>query len=102
MEYHSDNLKTASKIFESGMKHFKKQGEFLLAYLDFLIMINKGESIKVLFEQGLTALLQDVNIENENLNGDITSGANMSLQESKSKENIKKKNCIKKLIKKFR
>lgn len=101
MEYHSDNLKTASKIFELGMKHFKKQGEFLLAYLDFLIMINKGESIKVLFEQGLTALLQDVNIENENLNGDITSGANMRLQESKSKENIKKKNCIKKLIKKF-
>lgn len=100
MEYHSDNLKTASKIFELGMKHFKKQGEFLLAYLDFLIMINKGESIKVLFEQGLTALLQDVNIENDQ-NGDSTTGASMRLQEAKIKENAKKKNCIKKFIKKF-
>ncbi|CUM50416.1 unnamed protein product [Debaryomyces fabryi] len=100
MEYHSDNLKTASKIFELGMKHFKKQGEFLLAYLDFLIMINKGESIKVLFEQGLTALLQDVNIENDQ-NGDSTTSASMRLQEAKIKENAKKKNCIKKFIKKF-
>lgn len=99
MEYHSDNLKTASKIFELGMKHFKKQGEFLLAYLDFLIMINKDESIKVLFEQGLTALLQDMTIENEGHNGTITS--HTILQESKNKENAKKKNCIKKLIKKF-
>lgn len=101
MEYHSDNLKTASKIFELGMKHFKKNGEFLLSYLDFLIMINKGESIKVLFEQGLTALLQDVNIENEELNGTINSKSDLRLQKNKGEENIKKKNCIKKLIKKF-
>lgn len=60
MEYYSDKKKTANKVFELGLKLYGTNGKFLLAYLDYLIMINEIESIKVLFEVSLTNLLNEI------------------------------------------
>lgn len=56
MEYYSDNKNIARKVFELGMKSYGSDGGYLLAYLDFLMMANEIESIKVLFEIAMTNL----------------------------------------------
>ncbi|CAH6718348.1 mRNA 3'-end-processing protein Rna14p [[Candida] jaroonii] len=60
MEYYSDNKKTANKVFELGLKTYGTNGKYLLAYLDYLIMVNEIESIKVLFEVSITNLLKEI------------------------------------------
>lgn len=69
IEYYSDNKSTAIKILRLAMKKFGQNGEFLLAYLDYLITLNDFESIKTFFEQARTNLLKDYNTEKEDLDG---------------------------------
>lgn len=65
MEYYSDNKKTADKVFELSMKTFSTNGEFLLSYLDYLILTNSVESIKVFFEAAMTNLLKEISTDQE-------------------------------------
>lgn len=65
MEYYSDNKKTADKVFELSMKTFSTNGEFLLSYLDYLILTNSVESIKVFFEVAVTNLLKEISTDQE-------------------------------------
>lgn len=111
LEYYSDNKKTANRIFELGMKVFSKSGGFLLKYLDYLIMINDVENIRVLFEQGLTSLLKEITSETEGvddvLNASTTTPAKKLSpyedysQKRKDADIAEKREYIKELFKKF-
>lgn len=68
MEYYSDKQKTADKVFKLGMKLFSKNGEFLLSYLNYLIITNAVENIKVFFESAVSSLLIDITNDKEELN----------------------------------
>lgn len=59
-EYYSDNKKTADKVFDLAMKSFCKNGAFLYAYLEYLILSNSIESLKVIFEVAVTLLLKEI------------------------------------------
>lgn len=67
MEYYSDKQKTADKVFKLGMKLFSKNGEFLLSYLNYLIITNAVENIKVFFESAVSSLLKDITNDKEEL-----------------------------------
>lgn len=101
MEYHSDNLKTANRVFEVGMKHFKKDGNFLLAYLNFLIMTNRGENIKVLFEQGVGSLLQDLKKTEEEIDSAKGMGVSPVLERNLRENYESKKDQMKRFMKTF-
>ncbi|EGV60354.1 mRNA 3'-end-processing protein rna14 [Yamadazyma tenuis] len=69
-EYYSDNKNIARKVFELGMKTYGTDGDYLLSYLDFLIMVNETENIKVLFEvatNGLTKVIEEDTIITEDV-----------------------------------
>lgn len=66
-EYYSDNKKTADKIFDLAMKLFSKNGAFLYAYLDYLMLSNSIESLKVIFEVAVTSLLKEIAVDKETL-----------------------------------
>lgn len=67
MEYYSDKQKTADKVFKLAQKNFSKNGEFLLAYLDYLILTNSVEEMRVFFESAVTALLKEISSDKEEL-----------------------------------
>lgn len=56
MEYYSDNKNISRKVFELGMKTYGNDGQYLISYLDFLIMVNEIDNIKVMFETGINNL----------------------------------------------
>lgn len=60
IEFYSDNKKTADKIFDLAMKTFGKCGGFLLEYLEYLILTNAIESLKVFFEVAVTNLSREI------------------------------------------
>lgn len=47
------DYKTACKVLELGLKYFQADGEYIVKYMDFLILINKDSQIKQLFETSL-------------------------------------------------
>lgn len=54
LEFQNQNdVKTASKVLELGLKYFQNDGEYVLKYMDFLILVNKDSQIKQLFETSL-------------------------------------------------
>lgn len=54
MEFQNQNdYKTACKVLELGLKYFQGDGEFIIKYMDFLVLINKDSQIKQLFETSL-------------------------------------------------
>nr|CAG4640671.1 EOG090X026K [Eulimnadia texana] len=56
MEYYcTKDRNIAFKIFELGLKKFKNQSEYLLAYVDFLTHLNEDNNTRVLFERILTS-----------------------------------------------
>lgn len=55
MEYYCTKDKSiAFKIFDLGLKRFKHQADYLLAYIDFLKQLNEDNNTRVLFERILT------------------------------------------------
>lgn len=66
-EYYSDNKKTADKVFDLAMKSFNKNAGFLYAYLNYLILSNSIESLKVIFEVAVTSLLKEIAVDKEKL-----------------------------------
>ncbi|OBA17022.1 hypothetical protein METBIDRAFT_33849 [Metschnikowia bicuspidata var. bicuspidata NRRL YB-4993] len=67
IEFYSDNKKTADKIFDLAMKSFGQNGAFLYRYLDYLILTNGIESLKVFFEVAVTNLLKKIENDKEAL-----------------------------------
>lgn len=54
LEFQNQNdHKTACKVLELGLKYFQNDGEYIIKYMDFLILINKDAQIKQLFETSL-------------------------------------------------
>lgn len=66
-EYYSDNKKTADKVFDLAMKTYGKDGGFLYAYLDYLIILNSVADLNVVFELAVTALLNEITADKETL-----------------------------------
>lgn len=60
MEYYSDNKNIARKVFELGMKTYGHVGQYLISYLEFLIMVNEIDNIKVMFETGINNLKSNI------------------------------------------
>lgn len=104
LEYYSDNKKTAHKIFELGMKLFNKNGGYLLSYLDYLIMTNDVGNMRVLFEQGLTALLKEITTEVDGVPDTSSQSKSYIVQwrhKRKEKDIKEKKEYIKQMFKTF-
>lgn len=97
MEYYSDNKNTARKVFEIGMKNYGSNGKYLLSYLDFLIMVNEIENIKVLFEVSMTNLLTGIDNPEETEDLDTPGW----IKEEQLADINSRKLYIKKLIKKY-
>lgn len=98
IEYYSDNKKIADKVFDLAMKSFNKNGAFLFAYLDYLILTNSIEGIKVFFEMALTNLLKEISTDKEILQLSTTT----LLQQKKKTEDLKRnQHFMKKIIKKY-
>jgi len=98
IEYYSDNKKIADKVFDLAMKSFSSNGGFLYAYLDYLILTNSIESIKVFFEIALTNLLKEVTSDREGLQ---VATINI-LEQKKRSENLKKNEYfMKKIIRRY-
>lgn len=97
IEYYSYNKKIADKVFDLAMKSFNKTGGFLYAYLDYLILTNSIESIKVFFEMAITNLLKEVTSDREGLQININ-----ILEQKKRSENLKKNEYfMKKIIRRY-
>lgn len=101
MEYYSDNRKTASKVFEVGMKSYGMDGKYLISYFDFLILINEIENIKVLFEIAITNLLKDSKLDVSEADDSNAALAPLWEQEEKDAIAKEKQMYIKKLIKTY-
>lgn len=98
IEYYSDNKKIADKVFDLAMKSFNKSGEFLYAYLKFLILTNSIEAIKAFFEMALTNLLKEISSDKEALELSSTP----LLQKKKKTDNLKSSQYyMKKIIKTY-
>lgn len=55
MEYYCTKDKSiAFKIFDLGLKRFKHQPDYLLAYIEFLTQLNEDNNTRVLFERILS------------------------------------------------
>lgn len=97
-EYYSDNKKTADKVFDLAMKSFSKDGGFLYAYLDYLILSNSIESLKVVFEVAVTSLLKEIASDKETL--EIATN-NIVLHRTSAKSLKKSQFYTKKIIKRY-
>lgn len=103
IEYYSDNKSTAIKILRLAMKKFGQNGDFLLAYLDYLITLNDFESIKTFFEQARTNLLKDYNTAKEDFDGMASnlSGVEDLKRQAKIRDLKKCKFYLRKLTERF-
>lgn len=97
-EYYSDNKKIADRVFDLAMKTFSLNGGFLYAYLDYLILTNSSESIKVFFEMALTNLLQTLLEDQEAIQ---LSKGNILDQKKRTVRLKKNQNAMKRIIKRY-
>lgn len=97
-EYYSDNKKTADKIFDLAMKLFSKSGAFLYAYLDYLMLSNSIESLKVIFEVAVTSLLKEIAVDKETLE---IATHNLVLHNESQTRLRKSQKWLKKIIKRY-
>lgn len=66
-EYHSENRKTADKIFDLAMKQFGKDGAFLYEYLRYLILYSTVDATKAFLELALVNLSKAIEEDTEAL-----------------------------------
>lgn len=97
-EYYSDNKKIADRVFDLAMKNFSLDGDFLYAYLDYLILTNSIESIKVVFEMALTNLQQQISEDLESIQ--LTKG-NILDQKKRTVRLKKSQTAMKRIIKRY-
>lgn len=98
IEFYTDNKKIADKVFDLAMKSFNKNGGFLYAYLDYLILTNSIESIKVFFEIALTSLFKEIASDKEALQL-----ATINILEQKKRSENRKRNefYMRKIIRRY-
>ena len=64
LEFQNQNdFKTACKVLELGLKFFQNDGEYVIKYMDFLILVNKDSQIKQLFETSLDKVEDTVQLK---------------------------------------
>ncbi|EGW33275.1 uncharacterized protein SPAPADRAFT_151132 [Spathaspora passalidarum NRRL Y-27907] len=98
LEHYTGNPKTALKIFDLGKKFFSTNGKFLLAYLDYLIMINDAEAMRSTLQTSDTSISKEISSISESLAlGDL----DPITKERKEKELKIKKEYLRKLFKKY-
>lgn len=98
IEFYTDNKKIADKVFDLAMKSYNKDGGFLYAYLDYLILTNSIESIKVFFETALSNLTKEIAADKEALQ---LASINILEQKQKS-ENVKRNEFfMRKMIRRY-
>ncbi|KAF3991057.1 hypothetical protein FT663_01821 [Candidozyma haemuli var. vulneris] len=97
-EYYSDNKKIADKVFDLAMKTYSQDGAFLYAYLDYLILTNSVESIKVFFEMAVTNLQQQISEDQESIQ--LTRG-NILDQKKRTVRLKKSQSAMKRIIKRY-
>ncbi|OVF07871.1 putative mRNA 3'-end-processing protein [Clavispora lusitaniae] len=86
IEFYSDNKKISDKVFDLAMKTFSKDGGFLYAYLEYLILTNSIESLKVFFEMAITNLSKEISNDKELLQLSTTN----ILHQKKRAESLKR------------
>jgi len=98
LEHFSDNQKIALKIFELAFKTvpFSTDGKFLLAYLNYLIMINDVDNIRKLIQASDSNLSKEIAQLTETLE---LSNLNEEGKKVITKEINKKKSSLKRLLK---
>lgn len=98
IELYSDNKKTADKVFDLAMKAFNKNGGFLHAYLDYLILTNGIDSLKVFLEVALKNLVEVVTSDKEALQ----IATNNILEQRKCQDRLKQnEHYMRKIIRKY-
>lgn len=98
IEFYSDNKKIADKVFDLAMKAYSKDGGFLYAYLEYLILTNSIESLKVFFEMALTNLLKEIANDKEVLQLSTTN----ILHQKRKAENLKRnQHFMRKIIRRY-
>lgn len=98
IEFYSDNKKIADKVFDLAMKVYSKDGGFLYAYLEYLILTNSIESLKVFFEMALTNLLKEIDNDKETLQLSATN----ILHQKRKAENLKRnERYMRKIIRRY-
>lgn len=98
IELYTDNKKIADKVFDLAMKQFDRDGGFLYAYLDYLILTNSIEAIKVFFEVAVTNLAKETAAAREML---LLATANI-LEQKKCSETLKRNDvCMRKIIRRY-
>ncbi|RZC51239.1 hypothetical protein C5167_019665 [Papaver somniferum] len=55
--------KLAHNVFESGMKRFMHEPEYILEYADFLCRLNDDKNVRALFERALSSLPPEKSVE---------------------------------------
>ncbi|KAM9919268.1 hypothetical protein OXX80_012743, partial [Metschnikowia pulcherrima] len=98
IEFYSDNKKTADKIFDLAMKSFARNGAFLYSYLDYLVLTNAIESLKVFFEVAVTNLLKEITSDKEALQ---VATINILDQRTKSQSLEQNEFFLKKIVKRY-
>ncbi|KAM9930723.1 hypothetical protein OXX59_000318 [Metschnikowia pulcherrima] len=98
IEFYSDNKKTADKIFDLAMKSFARNGAFLYSYLDYLVLTNAIESLKVFFEVAVTNLLKEITSDKEALQ---VATINILDQRTKSQSLKQNEFFLKKIVKRY-
>ncbi|RLV95745.1 mRNA 3'-end-processing protein RNA14 [Spathaspora sp. JA1] len=98
LEHYTGNSKTALKIFDLGKKSFSTNGKFLLAYLDYLIMINDAEAMRSTLQTSDTSISKEISIISESL---TLENLDPITKQRKEKELNIKKGYLRKLYKKY-
>ncbi|KAK6458079.1 uncharacterized protein RJT20DRAFT_125995 [Scheffersomyces xylosifermentans] len=98
LEHFADYKKVALRIFDLGMKIYGTDGNFLLAYLNYLISINDVDNIRILIQTSDTNLSKDI--------ASLTEAVQLSQlsdfeKEQKEKEIELKKGYLKVLFKRY-
>lgn len=98
IEFYSDNKKTADKIFDLAIKSFGKTGGFLYEYLEYLILTNAIDSLKVFFEVAVTSLLKEISADKEVLQ---TATTNILEQRKRLETLHENEHYLKKMVKRY-
>lgn len=98
LEHYADNKKVALKIFDLGMKAYATDGDFLFSYLEYLIMINDVDNIRILIQTSDTNLTKDIVSLTEAVQLGLL---NEYLKELKEDEIEVKRGYLRKLFKRY-
>ncbi|KAI3404404.2 RNA14 [Candida oxycetoniae] len=98
LEHYADNIKTAIKVFDVGLKSSATNGEFLSKYLDYLIMINDVDRLRSTIQNADTNFSKELSQLKEGIKEEELDPL---LKKEKEKKLRLKKRQLKGLYKKY-